>query len=150
MSKNHLLDIVSSKLEFAAGYTFLVILFMLFYQIILIMTSKIDLRDYSIFPKQLVSFVVDKTFNETKDIIENILPNKLKSNGFQYDDKNNLFKTKTAASLISLGENIEIKVTELENAKSQISVFSKPVLRTTLVDYGKSSLNIQKIKLALN
>lgn len=117
------------------------------YQYISIKKNKISLADFSISPKQSASFIVDKDIAETQEIIENILPYKLNSCKFSYNTENEIFNTKTRATMRSWGEIIAIKLTPI-GSKTQLSVFSRPVLKTTLIDYGKSSLNIKKIRAA--
>jgi hypothetical protein len=133
------------------GSTTLVLtLIMGLYQALYIKKHKISLDDFDIKPTQSATFTVDKTIEDTKDIIENVLPYKVNSYKFKYDREQGLYKAKTGATLRSWGEIIVIKLVQLDNYKTQLSVLSKPLLKTTLIDYGKSSMNIQKIKLAFD
>ena len=50
---------------------------MALYQFFYIKGHKISLNDFSIQAKQEVTFTVDKTFGETKNTIENIIPGKI-------------------------------------------------------------------------
>jgi hypothetical protein len=148
--KNFSLDTLSWTAIISATTTLVFTVFMALYQFVYIRTNKISLADFDINPKQSATFMVETNIDQTKDIIENLLPNKLNSHKFKYDIENGIFKTKTGVTIHSWGEIIAIKLTEIDNAKTQLSVFSRPVLKTTLIDYGKSSMNIQKIKLAFN
>jgi hypothetical protein len=120
------------------------------YQSVYIKTHKISIKDFDIRPTQSVTFSIDKTIEETVQIIENIIPDKINSYKFKYDKEKGFYKAKTAATIRSWGEIIIIKLKKLENNKTHLSVISKSLLKTTLIDYGKSSLNIQKIKLAFD
>jgi hypothetical protein len=120
------------------------------YQAVYIKTHKISLKDFDIRPTQSVTFSTDKTIEETVQIIENIIPDKINSYKFKYDKEESFYKAKTGATIRSWGEIIIIKLTQLEDHKTQLSVLSKSLLKTTLIDYGKSSMNIQKIKLAFD
>lgn len=55
---------------------------------------------------------------------------------------------KTSISLYSWGENIEI--TKVRTNEFEYEITSKPQLPTTLIDYGKNSENILKIKKIIN
>ena len=120
------------------------------YQSVYIKTHKISIKDFDIRPTQSVTFSIDKSIEETVQIIENIIPDKINSYKFKYDKEKGFYKAKTGATIRSWGEIIIIKLKILENNKTHLSVISKSLLKTTLIDYGKSSLNIQKIKLAFD
>jgi len=120
------------------------------YQAVYIKTHKISIKDFDIRPTQSVTFSIDKSIEETVQIIENIIPDKINSYKFKYDKEKGFYKAKTGATIRSWGEIIIIKLKKLENNKTHLSVISKSLLKTTLIDYGKSSLNIQKIKLAFD
>ena len=120
------------------------------YQAVYIKTHKISIKDFDIRPTQSVTFSIDKSIEETVQIIENIIPDKINSYKFKYDKVKGFYKAKTGATIRSWGEIIIIKLKKLENNKTHLSVISKSLLKTTLIDYGKSSLNIQKIKLAFD
>ena len=148
--KNFSLETLGWTAIISATTTLVFTLFIGLNQFVYIRTNKISLADFVINPKQSAIFLVDTNIDQTKDIIENVLPDKLNSHKFKYDIENGIFKTKTGATIRSWGEIITIKLTEIDNAKTQLSVFSRPMLKTTLIDYGKSSMNIQKIKLAFD
>ena len=120
------------------------------YQSVYIKTHKISIKDFDIRPTQSVTFSIDKSIEETVQIIENIIPDKINSYKFKYDKEKGFYKAKTGATIRSWGEIIIIKLKILEKNKTHLSVISKSLLKTTLIDYGKSSLNIQKIKLAFD
>ncbi|WP_435353439.1 hypothetical protein [Emticicia sp. SJ17W-69] len=101
-------------------------------------------------PTQSAIFSVDKTIEQTIEIIENIIPQKINSNIFRYDTEQGFYKAKTNATIRSWGEIVTIKLTKMDDYQIQISVLSKSLLKTTLIDYGKSSLNIQKIRLVFD
>lgn len=132
--------------------SFVTTLFFLFVmgvlQVIYMKKNKISLADFDIKPTQTTTFSVDKTYEETVSIIQNTIPEKIKSCQFKYDREQDIYKARTGASVLSWGEQIIIKITKLDDYKIQLSVLSKSLLKTTLIDYGKSSTNIQKIKLA--
>ncbi|MEI8073651.1 MAG: hypothetical protein WCH78_02790 [Bacteroidota bacterium] len=109
---------------------------------------KVSLKNFDVNPTQSATFSVDKTLEEVLAIIENEIPEKINSYKFKYDKEQNIYKAKTSATIRSWGEIVIIKLTKIDNYKIQLSVLSKSILKTTLIDYGKSSLNIQKIKLA--
>ena len=143
-------DTLSRTSLFSAATTIVFMLFFSAYQIFYIRTNKISLRDFDINPRQSTTFTIKQSLEQTKDIIENLLPTKLNSCKFKFDKKNGIFKSKTGMTIRSWGETIEIKLTEIENSKTQLFVVSIPILKTTLIDYGKSSMNIHKIKLAFD
>ncbi len=125
-------------------FLFIIVVIQMFYM----KNNKISLDDFDIKPTQTTIFSVDKTYEETLAIIQNTIPEKIKSYQFKYDNEQDVYKSKTDASILSWGEEIIIKITKLDNFKIQLSVLSKSLLKTTLTDYGKSSTNIKKIKLA--
>ena len=120
------------------------------YQAVYIKTHNIPLNDFDIKPSQSVTFTIDKTIEETVEIIEKNIPDKINSHKFKFDKEQGFYKAKTGATIRSWGEIVVIRVTQIDNYKTQLSVLSKSLLKTTLIDYGKSSMNIQKIKLAFD
>jgi len=135
--------------KITATITLSLTIFMGLYQVLFIKKYKISLNDFDIRPTQNATFIIDKTIEDTKEIIENIIPSKINSSRFKFDNEQGIYKAKTRTTIRSWGEIIIIKLTQFDNCKTQLSVLSKSTLRTTLIDYGKSSLNIHKIKLAL-
>ena len=124
-------------------------IFMGLYQVLLINKYKLSLSDFDIQPTQSATFIIDKTIEETKEIVENIIPSKINSSRFRFDNELCIYEAKTRTTIQSWGEIIIIKLAQFDNCKTEFSILSKSALRTTLIDYGKSSLNIHKIKLAL-
>ena len=141
----HINDIIQAA-KIAGSKAVSVMLILGILQVVYIRKNKISLADFGINPTQSAVFNVDKSIDETKDIIEQIVPNKISSSKFSYDKAQGFYKAKTRTSVLSWGEKIVIELKELGHSKVQLSVLSKPALRTTLVDFGKSSMNIQKIK----
>ena len=139
---------VTDVIILSAITTFVFIVSMALYQFFYIKNHKISLNDFSIQAKQEATFTVDKTLVETKITIENILPDKINSYKFKYNKKLDFYKSKTGASIRSWGEIIIVKLTKLSDSKTELYVLSEPVYKTTLVDFGKSSMNIEKIKSA--
>lgn len=119
---------------------------MALYQFFYIKSHKISLNDFSIQAKQEATFTVDKTLGETRNTLENFIPGKINSHKFKYNKKLDFYKSKTGAGIRSWGEIIIVKLTELSDSKTQLYVLSEPVYKTTLIDFGKSSTNIEKIK----
>lgn len=116
------------------------------YQLIYIRINKIPLNDFSIEASQEATFTVDKSIGETIKILETKIPGKINSYSFKYNDKLDFYKTKTGATTRSWGEIIIVKLTRTDALHTVLHILSKPILKTTLIDYGKSSMNIQKIK----
>jgi hypothetical protein len=134
-----------------AGITSLVfIICMGIYQLIYIKTNKISLDDFSIQATQEATFTVEKSVEDTIKTIENIIPDKINSYKFKYNNKLDFYKTKTGATIRSWGEIIIVKLTKIDNLHTQLYVLSKPIYKTTLIDFGKSSMNIEKFKLEFN
>ena len=134
-----------------AGMTSLVfIIFMGIYQFIYIKTNKISLNDFSIQATQEATFTVDKSVEDTLKTIENNIPGKINSYQFKYNEKLDFYKTKTGATIRSWGEIIIVKLTRVDSSHTQLYVLSKPVYKTTLIDFGKSSMNIENFKLVFN
>jgi len=134
-----------------AGITSLVFIICLgLYQLIYIKTNKISLNDFSIQATQETTFTVDESMEDTIEIIENIVPENINSYKFKYNKKLDFYKTKTGASIRSFGEIIIVKLTKIDNLKTQLYVLSKPIYKTTLIDFGKSSMNIQKFRMSFN
>ena len=48
-------------------------------------------------------------------------------------------------SFSSWGEELEIKIEQITPDRCLINLSSKPILSTTLVDYGKNKRNIKKL-----
>lgn len=105
------------------------------------------LTDFKISRKKDTTLIVEKSSKQIKNTIENILPKQLKSTKFKVE--NSIFRAKTRISIFSWGETIEIKMTDIDNYKTQLSISSKSSLTTTLIDYGKNAMNIQEIILAI-
>ena len=134
-----------------AGITTLVFIICIgIYQLIYILTNKISLDDFSIQATQEATFTVDKSVEDALKTIENIIPNKINSYKFKYDEKLDLYKTKTGATIRSWGEIILVKLTKIDSLHTQLYVLSKPIYKITLIDFGKSSMNIEKFKLVFN
>ena len=120
---------------------------MIVYQIFFIKKNKISINDFDIRPKQSTTIAIDKSIEETQRIVENILPAKIHSSRFIYNRDLDIYEAKITSTMSSWGERIIIKITKSENFKTQVFVLSKPILPITIIDYGKSSLNIHRIKL---
>ncbi len=117
------------------------------YQVIYIKTNKISLDDFRIQATQDTTFTVDKSIEDTIKTLENNIPDKINSYKFKYNEKLDFYKTKTGATIRSWGEIIIVKLTKIDNLHTQLYVLSKPVYKTTLIDFGKSSMNIEKFRL---
>lgn len=134
-----------------AGITSLVLIICLgIYQFIYIKTNKISLNDFSIQATQEATFTVDKTIEDTIKTIENNIPDKINSYQFKYNKKLDFYKTKTGATVRSWGETIIVKLTKIDNLHTRLYVLSKPIYKTTLIDFVKSSMNIEKFKSEFN
>ena len=132
-----------------AGITTLVLIICLgIYQFIYIKTNKIALDNFSIQATQEATFTVDKSLEDTIKAIENDIPDKINSYKFKYNKKLGFsYKTKTGATIRSWGEIIIVKLTKIDNLQTQLYVLSKPIFKTTVIDFGKSSMNIEKFRL---
>lgn len=134
-----------------AGITSLVFIICIgLYQLIYIKTNKISLDDFSIQATQEATFTVDKSIEETISTIENVVPENINSYKFKYNRKLDFYTTKTGTSIRSFGETIIVKLTKIDNLKTQLYVLSKPIYKTTLIDFGKSSVNIEKFRMSFN
>ncbi|MEP6464736.1 MAG: hypothetical protein ABJB05_00460 [Parafilimonas sp.] len=130
-----------------AGCTTLVFIICLgIYQLIYVKTNKISLNDFNIQATQEATFTIDKSVEDTIKSIENNIPDEINSYKFKYNKKLDFYKTKTAASIRSWGEIIIVKLTKIDSLHTQLYVLSEPVYKTTIIDFGKSSMNIQKFK----
>lgn len=96
--------VISLAILSAITSLFLIIC-MVLYQFFLIKKNKIALDDFSIQAKQEATFTVDKSIGETKKTIENVIPEKINSYKFKYNEKLDYYKTKTGASIRSWGRN---------------------------------------------
>lgn len=54
------------------------------------------------------------------------------------------------ATFRSRGEVILVKLTSIDDLHTQINVLGKPINKTTLIDFGKSSMNIEKLRSAFH
>ena len=63
----------------------------------------------------------------------------------QSDESSGAITAKTKMTWKSFGEIIDIRIIGLNENKTRIEVQSRPLLRTTMVDYGKNLENIEKI-----
>lgn len=134
-----------------AGITSLVfIICMAIYQGIYIRLNRISLDDFSIKATQEATFAVNQSLADTIRTIENNMPEKINSYKFKYNEKLDFYKTKTGATIRSWGEIIIVKLTRIDNLHTQLYILSKPIYKTTLIDFGKSSMNIEKFKLEFN
>ena len=115
---------------------------------IYIKKNNIPVAKLGINPTQSAVFEVGMSIAEAKEIIALTIPGMIYSSQFKYDQENDLYKARTRSSLFSWGERVIIRLTEFDQSKLQLSVSSKPVLKTTLVDFGKSAVNIHNIKWA--
>lgn len=134
----------------SATFTLLFILFIVLYQVIFAKLNNIPIKDLDVNSSQSTTFEVDMSIDGAREAIENVLPVQLNARKFTYGAESNTFKARTRATLQSWGEVIEIGLTDVGNSKTQVSVFSRPVLKTTLIDFGKSALNIHKVRLAFD
>ncbi len=124
------------------------ILCIVIYQIIYIKTHKISLNDFSIQAKQEATFTINKSEADTIRIMENNIPDEINAYQFKYNKKLHFYTTKTGATLRSWGETILVKLNRIDPEHTQLYVLSKPVYKLTLVDFGKSAINIEKFKSA--
>lgn len=84
--------------------------------------------------------------NKTKDEALNLLK-KINFKGWNLISySNDTLIYKISISFRSWGEKVEIKIFDKNKISSVIEISSKPILFTTLFDYGKSDDNINKIK----
>lgn len=118
------------------------------YQIIYIKTHKISLNDFSIQAKQEATFTINKSAADTIRIMENAIPDEINAYQFKYNKNLDFYTTKTGATLRSWGEIIMVKLNRIDPLHTQLYVLSKPVYKLTLIDWGKSSMNIEKFKSA--
>jgi hypothetical protein len=112
--------------------------------------NDIPIKDFDVNPSQSTTFVVDMCIDKAREKIENVLPVQLNARKFSHGAESNTFKARTRATFQSWGEVIEIGLTDIGNSKTQVSVFSRSLFKTALIDSGKSSLNIRRVKLAFD
>lgn len=67
-----------------------------------------------------------------------------------FDLATGIIVTKTGISFKCWGEVITFDLRKINDEKTQIVVLSKPVISTTLVDFGKNIDNVEKITTFLN
>ena len=63
----------------------------------------------------------------------------------QVDAASATLKARVGMTWASFGERIECQVTPAEGA-AEVSIRSRPVLRTTIADYGKNRENVERIR----
>lgn len=95
-----------------------------------------------------VTFTADKTIDKTVEIIDNIIPYKIKANKFKYDIKQGIYWTKTRDTFRSWGNLVVIKLTQLDNDKTQLLVYDISSIMSPFKNNSICSMNIQQIKLA--
>lgn len=134
----------------AAIASLVLIISMGIYQLVYIKPNKISLDGFSILATQEATFTVDESEEEALKTIENNIPEKINAYPFKYNHKLDFYKTKTGATLRSWGENIIVKLTKIDDLHTQLYVQSRHIFKITLIDFGKSSMNIEKFKLAFS
>jgi hypothetical protein len=90
-------------------------------------------------------FFVEGSQKDVFDLCNDSIPaiNKCKI-GF-YDPKQGLVRASVSKSWMSWGELITFQIKEIELNKYNLLIVSRPVLRTTIIDYGKNLDNINRI-----
>lgn len=74
----------------------------------------------------------------------------LKSVGrLEYDQDNGFIFIRTKPTIRSLGEDVRIQITEVDSNFSNIYISSKPLVSTTLFDYGKNAENLRLFSSAI-
>jgi len=130
----------------ATRVSIMVTILMLVYQLFYFRANKISLKDFSISSFQKANFTIDKSIEDAKQIIESNKPKEKESFNLRYNKEQDIYKTKTKTSMMSWGEHIIIKLKKIDNFKTEVFVTSKPILKTAIIDFGKSAINVQRIK----
>lgn len=87
---------------------------------------------------------VNEVFNRIMSVANNIPGMKFKGNPNPLT-----ILLKTGVSLSSWGEKVTITCQYLDPMHTRVAILSKPVVGTTLVDWGKGGRNIKKVIAAL-
>lgn len=67
----------------------------------------------------------------------------------QHDEKELLISARTKWSWESFGENIELQFQPLQSEVTRIHITSRPLMKTTVFDFGRNFKNLQKIRKAI-
>lgn len=70
------------------------------------------------------------------------------ASGIQVNEASATVEARVRMTWISFGERIECRVTPSDGA-AEVSIRSRPTLRTTIVDYGKNLENVRRIRAQL-
>ena len=109
-----------------------------------LMTKKIPVGALNVHQEREIQVkgALDETFHKCAEMLKSC--ETIKSVSFSKDAL--LISGRTEASLVSFGEKITLHFQKLTNGIIKIQISSNPVVRFTLLDYGKNFRNVELIR----
>jgi hypothetical protein len=100
-------------------------------------------ENYDIHQQKVITVYIsyDDAFDLCKESLRVIGKSKLK----EEDRSAGKIETQTGFTLLSFGEIITYKISKLSEQLTRIEVSSGPIVRTTLIDFGRNLRNVNKI-----
>jgi len=92
-----------------------------------------------------VKLVVDGLMSEIVDLCKQSINALEKGSIDRINKDEGEILARTGTTWLSFGESISYQVEQISDSHCSITVKSRPLLRTTVIDYGKSRDNIRKI-----
>jgi len=87
------------------------------------------------------SIIVNLDYNEAFETSKKALTS-IGGRIINEDRENGVITARTGLSWKSFGENVKIEITKLSNQQTQVKVSSVPMIRATILDYGKNYENV--------
>lgn len=112
----------------------------------LLKRRKIPFEDFESALKVSDEIVVSRNIEEIKSIISTDFISRFKKIFKKIKTNNNAYLIKTKMTIQSFGEQIDLRLEKLHQNETKIIISSKPVVKGTLIDYGKNKENIKKIE----
>lgn len=90
-------------------------------------------------------FLVEGTREEVFDLCDHSISTIDKCKLGYYDPKEGIAKAKAGKSWLTWGDEITFQLKEIKPNEFCVTIVSRPVVRTTVIDYGKNLENINRI-----
>lgn len=94
--------------------------------------------------KQQQEIIIQRPFNETVNLCRKSIE-KYNGKKLTTDPTEGIIQGRIGVSWQSWGEKIMIKLDELNSEETVVTITSKPLLPTTVIDYGKNKRNITRL-----
>jgi hypothetical protein len=97
-------------------------------------------------PRQHRSLLTSRSADEAFRIVQQLLKGQSWIRVKEEDPGKRLLVARTRASLSSFGERLVVEVSRAESGTTAVTMTSEPLVRTTLIDWGKNWRNLEHLQ----